>query len=158
MQTRRSVIYVKYLSLTTLHDRHYTAVLYYVLMLHFINSKMAMKNHTLLQTWPNPTHVTLQHGRKWNTRLIVGSSEQSTATLMDIRRQHSTQPCRWYRPPDVQRSATVPSQWHRHVHGTACRRRSGMHRRWRRSVASWRLYFSGRRLTMTRRSWLYCTV
>ena len=34
----------------------------------------------------------------------------------------------------------------------------GMHRRWRRSVASWRLYFSGRRLTMTRRSWLYCTV
>jgi len=42
--------------------------------------------------------------------------------------------------------------------GTACCRLSGMHRRWQRSVASWRLYFSGRRLTMIRRSWLYCTV
>jgi len=62
-----------------------------------------------------------------------------------------------YRPPDVQHSVTVPSQWLRHVRGTACRHLSGMHRRWRRFVASWRLYFSGRRLTMTRRSWLYCT-
>ena len=69
-----------------------------------------------------------------------------------------TQPCWWYRLPDVQQSMTVPPQWLRHVRRTACRRRSGMHRRWRRSVASWRLYFSGRRLTMTRRSWLYCTV
>ena len=34
--------------------------------------------------------------------------------------------------------------------GTACCRLSGMHRRWQRSVASWRLYFSGRRLTMIR--------
>ena len=47
-------------------------------------------------------------------------------------------------------------QWLRHVRGTACRRLSGMHRRWRRSVASWSI--SGRRLTMTRRSWMYCTV
>ena len=69
-----------------------------------------------------------------------------------------TQPCWWYRPLDVQHSVTVPFQWLRHVRGTACRRLSGMHRRWRRSVASWRLYFSGRRLTMIRRSWLYCTV
>ena len=53
-----------------------------------------------------------------------------------------TQPCLWYRPPDVQHSVTVPSQWLQHVRGTACRRLSGMHRRWRRSVASWRLYFS----------------
>jgi len=43
-------------------------------------------------------------------------------------------------------------QWLRHLRGTVCRRLSGMHRRWRRSVASWRLYFSSRRLTMTRRS------
>ena len=46
-----------------------------------------------------------------------------------------------YRPPDVQHSVTVPSQWLRHVHETACRRLSGMHRRWRRSVMSWRLLF-----------------
>jgi len=69
-----------------------------------------------------------------------------------------TQPCWSYRPPNVQRSAFVPSQWLRHVRGTACHRMSGMHRRWRRSVASWRPYFFGRRLTLTRRSWLYCTV
>jgi len=31
--------------------------------------------------------------------------------------------------PDVQHSVAVPSQWLRHVHGTACRRLSGMHRR-----------------------------
>jgi len=52
----------------------------------------------------------------------------------------------------------IPPQWLRHVRGTACRRLSGMHRSWRRSVASWRLYFFGRRSTMIRRSWLYCTV
>ena len=69
-----------------------------------------------------------------------------------------TQPCWWYRPPDAQHSVTVPSHWLRHVRGTACCRLSGMHRRWWRSVASWRLYFSGRHLTMIRRSWLYCTV
>jgi len=40
-----------------------------------------------------------------------------------------TQPCWWYRPPDVQHSVTVHSQWLRHVRGTACRRLSGMHRR-----------------------------
>jgi len=33
------------------------------------------------------------------------------------------------RPPDVQHSVTVPSQWLRHVRGTACRRPSEMHRR-----------------------------
>jgi len=32
-------------------------------------------------------------------------------------------------PPDVQRSATVPSQWLQYLRGTACRRLSGMHRR-----------------------------
>ena len=69
-----------------------------------------------------------------------------------------TQPCWWYRPPDVQRSATVPSQCLRHVRGTAWRRLSGMHYHWRRSIASWRLYFSCRHLTMIRPSWLYCTV
>jgi len=45
-----------------------------------------------------------------------------------------------------------------HVRRTACHRLSGMHHRWRHSVASWRLYFIGRRSTMIRRSWLYCTV
>ena len=69
-----------------------------------------------------------------------------------------TQPCWWYRPLDVQHSVNVPSHWLWHVRGTACRRLSGMHRRWRRSVASWRPYFFGRRSTMIRRSWLYCTV
>ena len=58
-------------------------------------------------------------------------------------------PSWWYRPPDVQHSVTVLSQWLRHVRGTACHHLSGMHRRWRRSVVSWRLYFSGRRLTVT---------
>jgi len=51
------------------------------------------------------------------------------------------QSCWWYRPPDAQRSATAPSQWLRHVRGTACCHLSWMHRRWRRSVANWRLYF-----------------
>jgi len=51
-----------------------------------------------------------------------------------------TQPCWWYRPPDVQHSVTVPSQWLRHMRVTACRCLSGMRRRWRRSVASWRVY------------------
>jgi len=50
-------------------------------------------------------------------------------------------------PPDVQCSATVPSQWLWHVRETACCL-SGMHRRWRRSIASWRRYFFGRRLTI----------
>ena len=63
-----------------------------------------------------------------------------------------------HRPPDVQHSMTMPFRWLQQVRGTACRRLSGMHRRWRRSVASWRLYFSGRPSTMIRRSWLYCTV
>jgi len=44
------------------------------------------------------------------------------------------------------------------MHGTACHRLSGMHRRWRLFIASWRLHFFCRRLTMTRQSWLYCTV
>ena len=68
-----------------------------------------------------------------------------------------TQPRWWYRPPDVQHLATVPFQWLRHVRGTACRRLSGMHRRWRRFIANWRLYFFGHRLTMIKRSRLYCT-
>ena len=45
-------------------------------------------------------------------------------------------------------------QWLRHVHETACRRLSVMHRHWQCSIVSWRLYFSGRRLTMIKRSWL----
>jgi len=68
-----------------------------------------------------------------------------------------TQPCWWYCPPDVQHTVTVPSQWLWHVRGTTCHRLSGMHCRWRRSVSSWRLYFSSRRLTMIRRSWLFST-
>ena len=40
-----------------------------------------------------------------------------------------TQPCWWYRPLDVQHSVTVPSQWLRHVRGTACRRLPGIHSR-----------------------------
>jgi len=30
-----------------------------------------------------------------------------------------TQSCRWYHPPDIQGSVTVPSQWLRHMRGTA---------------------------------------
>ena len=40
-----------------------------------------------------------------------------------------TQLCWWYRPPDVEHSANMPSQWFWHVCGTACHRLSGMHRR-----------------------------
>ena len=95
----------------------------------------------------------------WNSAGVLcrACTRHLTSTL-DVVCALLTQPCWWYRPPDVQHSVTVPSQWLRHVHGTACRRLSGMHRRRRRSVASWRLYFFGRRLTITRRSWLYCTV
>jgi len=89
---------------------------------------------------------------------LAGAFSGNLMSILDAVCVLLTQPCWSYRPPDVQRSAVVPSQWLRHVRGTACRRLSGMHRRWRRSVASWRLYFFGRRLTMTRRSWLYCTV
>ena len=86
-------------------------------------------------------------------------STSSLTSTLDVVYALLTQPCWWsYRPPDVQHSVTVPSQWLRHVRGTACRRLSGMHHHWRRSIASWRLYFTGRHLTMTRRSWLYCTV
>jgi len=81
-----------------------------------------------------------------------------SSTYLRVRQSTVTQPCWWYRPPDVQHSVTLASQWLRHVRGTACHHLPGMHSRWRRSIASWRLYFSGRRLTMTRRSWLYCTV
>ena len=56
------------------------------------------------------------------------TSDDLTSTL-DVVCALLTQPCWWYRPPDVQHSVTVPSQWLRHVHGTACRRLSGMHRR-----------------------------
>ena len=50
-------------------------------------------------------------------------------TTLDVVCALLTQPCWWYRPPDVQHSVTVPSQWLRHVRETACRRLSGMHRR-----------------------------
>jgi len=89
--------------------------------------------------------------------LLRAFSGYLTSTL-DIVCVLLTEPSWWYHPPDVQRSVTVPSQWLRHVRGTACNRLSRMHHRWLRSVTSWIPHFSGRRLTMTRRSWLYCTV
>ena len=101
-----------------------------------------------------PLHVFMEQRR----RTFLGAFSGHLTSTRDVVCAMLTQPCWWYRPLDVQHSVTVPSQWLRHVRGTACCRLSGMHRRWRRSVASWRLYFSGRRLTMTRRSWLYCTV
>ena len=58
--------------------------------------------------------------------LLRAFSGHLTSTL-DVVCALLTQPCWWYRPLDVQRSSTVPSQWH--VRRTACRRLSGMHRR-----------------------------
>jgi len=63
-----------------------------------------------------------------------------------------TQPCGWYRPPDVQHSVTVPSQWLR-AFGTCVEQPAVVCQEC--TVAD---DYSGRRLTMTRRSWLYCTV
>ena len=69
----------------------------------------------------------------WPTAVFIRTSLRAfsghlTSTL-DVVCALLTQPCWWYRPPDAQRSATVLSQWLRHVRGTACRRLSGMHRR-----------------------------
>ena len=97
-------------------------------------------------------------GLEQHRRTLLRACTGHLTSTLDVVCTLLTQPCWWYRPPDVQHSVTVPSQWLRRVRGTACRRLSGMHRRWRRSVANWRLYFSGRRLTMTGRSWPYCTV
>ena len=60
--------------------------------------------------------------------LLRAFSGHLTSTL-DVVCALLTQPCWWYRPPDVQHSVTVPSHWLRHVRGTACRRLSGMHHR-----------------------------
>jgi len=68
------------------------------------------------------------HGTAPAYTLLRACTRHITSTL-DAVCALLTQPCWWYRPPDVQRSATVPSQWLRHVRGTACRRLSGMHRR-----------------------------
>ena len=105
------------------------------------------KSHSVCAFWP--TAVFMEQRRRTSLRAFSGHLTSTLDALCVM-----TQPCWWYRPPDVQRSATVPSQWLRHVPGTACRRLSGMHRRWRRSVANWRLYF----FVVVWRSWLYCTV
>ena len=60
--------------------------------------------------------------------LLRACTGHLTSTL-DVVCALLTQPCWWYRLPDVQHSVTVPSQWLRHMRGTACRRLSGMHRR-----------------------------
>jgi len=60
--------------------------------------------------------------------LLRAFSGHLTSTL-DVVCALLTQPCWWYRPPDVQHSVTVSSHWLRHVRGTACRRLSGMHHR-----------------------------
>ena len=58
----------------------------------------------------------------------TGIGRPSTQRRVVLRRRNTvvggkcallTQPCWWYRPLDVQHSVTVPSQWLRHVRGTA---------------------------------------
>ena len=71
------------------------------------------------------TAVFMEQRRRTLLRACTG---HLTSTL-DVVCALPTQPCWWYRPLDVQHSVTVPSQWLRHVRGTACRRLSGMHRR-----------------------------
>ena len=107
--------------------------------------------------------------------LLRACSGHLTSTL-DVVCALLTQPCWWYRPPDVQHSVTAPSQWLRHMR-TACRHLSGMHCTVDDNVQSinqsinqskqicmapyvasesevheLKTVLSGRRLTMTRRS------
>ena len=62
-------------------------------------------------------------------------------------RRHEAVKRRWMQrnavpaPPDIQHSVIVPSEWLRHVRGTACQHLSGMHCRWLHFVAIWRLLF-----------------
>ena len=133
-----------------------------IVTLHYIILQLKVRTHNAIAPW-SPLIATsgachtfwlcfLTYRRRTLLRAFSG---HLTSTLVCAL---LTQPCWWYRPRDVQHSVIMPSQWPRHVRGTACRRLSGMHCRWRHSVASWRLYFFGRRLTLIRRSWFYCTV
>jgi len=90
-------------------------------------------------------------------RTLLGAFSGHLTSTLDVVCPLLTQPCWWYCPSDVQCSATMPSQWLQHVCATTCCHLSGMHRRWRRSITSWRLYFFSCRLTMIRRLWLYCS-
>ena len=79
-----------------------------------------------------PERVTFRLRAFWHTAVFM---EQRRRTLLRACTGHLTstldvvcalltRPCWWYRPPDVQRSTTIPSQWLRYVRGTACRRPS----------------------------------
>jgi len=83
-----------------------------------------------------PTAVLMEQPRHTLLRECYG---HLTSTL-DVVCTLLTQPCWWYRPSDVQHSVTVPSQWLRHVRGTACHRLSGMHRRWWTKLATRQLF------------------
>jgi len=65
------------------------------------------------------------------TYLAAGAISRHLTSILDVMCVLLTQPCWWYRLPDVQHSVTVLSQWlyiyRRHVRGTACRRLLGMH-------------------------------
>ena len=82
-----------------------------------------LRVHSGCPFWP--TAVFMEQCRR---TLLRACSGHLTSTL-DVVCALLTQPCWWYRPLDVQHSVTVPSQFLRHVRGTACRRLSGMHRR-----------------------------
>jgi len=88
-----------------------------------IGCEFRSESHSGCAFWPNA--VFMEQRRR---TLLDAFSGHLTSTL-DVVCALLTQPCWWYRPPDVQRSATVPFQWPRHVRGTACRHLSGMHRR-----------------------------
>jgi len=62
-------------------------------------------------------------------RTLLGAFSGHLMSILDAVCVLLTQPCWWYRSTHVQRSAIVPSQWLRHVRGTAYRRLSGTHRR-----------------------------
>ena len=64
-----------------------------------------------------------------SNRLQLNHAKTEVLWCTSSRRQHQIPSCWRYRPPDVQHSVTLPSQWLRHVRGTACRCLPGMHRR-----------------------------
>jgi len=78
------------------------------------------ESHSGCAFWP--TAVFMEQRR----RTLLGTFSGHLMSILDAVCALLTQPCWSYRPPDVKRSVIVPSQWHQHVRGTACRRLSGM--------------------------------
>ena len=136
----------------------YLFVRYTVGLVYFINSpalrvrrhsREAVRTHNPIASWTplvessGASHIpAVRSGlplSSWNSAGVPcwePAPDVHLTSTLDVICALLTQPCWWYRPPDVQHSVTVPSQWLGHVLGAACRRLSGMHRHWRRSVAS----------------------